>query len=147
MSTSGTVFWLPTTPLLGDGLGVQRARTAGTISNRPARPRDEVRRAVMSRSGAGEFIWPFPFEHERSGRENACGRCLTRAIPRACGRSEQAAQFVGVSVRVAQDAGKRAALELPMERHHQRNGTIRMLEANVAAALAGRNPAELPGLR
>lgn len=43
---------------------------------------------------------------------------------------------------VAQDARERSSLELAMERHHQRDGVVWMLEANMTAALADRDPPE-----
>ncbi len=60
-----------------------------------------------------------------------------------CQDLEEAAKFVAVDARVAQNARERASLEFAMQRHHQRNRALRMLEADMAAALSNRNPPHL----
>lgn len=58
------------------------------------------------------------------------------------GGSEEAPELLTVDASLAQDADKRAALELAMQRYHQRHGPIRVLQTNVAAALTDYRPAE-----
>lgn len=61
-----------------------------------------------------------------------------------CGSaSEQTTQLVAVDTGISQNSGHCAALELAMKRHDQRDGAIRVLEADVAATLTHRHPSEL----
>ncbi len=57
--------------------------------------------------------------------------------------SEQTTQLVSFDPCVAQNSGQRAALEFAVKRHDQGDGAIRVLEADVTATLAYRNPPEL----
>lgn len=64
-----------------------------------------------------------------------------RRAPR--GTLELFAQLVATQTGVSEDAVQRPALEFAVQRHHKRDGSILVLETNVAAALAGHFPAEL----
>jgi hypothetical protein len=52
------------------------------------------------------------------------------------------AKLVAAQTGVSEDAIERSALEFAVQRHHKRDGSILMLEANVTAALAGHFPPE-----
>lgn len=55
----------------------------------------------------------------------------------------EASQFLAINACFTQHAGERAALELAMKRHHERDGPVGMLEEYVAAPLSHCNPADL----
>jgi len=62
-----------------------------------------------------------------------------------CGSaSEQTTQLVAIHARIAQDACQSAPLEFAVKRHDERERTVGVLEADVAAALANSDPASLP---
>ncbi len=54
---------------------------------------------------------------------------------------QQPAEFIRAEARVAKDAGERSLANLLVERDDERVAAIRLLEANVAAALADDAPA------
>lgn len=56
---------------------------------------------------------------------------------------QETPQVIGVEVGIAEDAGERAATELPVQRDDERVPAPRLLQANVAAALTGNLPALL----
>ncbi len=55
--------------------------------------------------------------------------------------SKELAQLVRAESGVAQDSGKGALPDFPVEGHHQRVSAFRLLQPNVAAALADNRPA------
>ncbi len=69
----------------------------------------------------------------QTGLSRAPGLCL----------SEKSPKIVAVDPGVAQNPGKRAALEFTMKRDHQRNRALVVFEPHVATALANGNPTEL----
>lgn len=54
--------------------------------------------------------------------------------------SEQLTKPVRVQSSVAEDAGQRAALEFPVQRHRKRDAPLGMLHPDVAAALTRDRP-------
>jgi hypothetical protein len=56
-------------------------------------------------------------------------------------QSEQLPKPVRVQPRIAEDAGERAALQLPVQGHRERDAPLGMLHPDVAATLASYGPA------
>lgn len=53
---------------------------------------------------------------------------------------EQLTKPIHVQPRIAEDAGQRAALEFPVQRHRERDAPLGMLHPDVAAALTRDRP-------
>lgn len=64
-----------------------------------------------------------------------------RRAPR--GTLELFAQLVAAQTGVSENSIERPALEFAVQRHHKRDRSVLVLEADVAAALTGHFPAEL----